>query len=293
MARIRTVKPDFFRHEILQDLEIAHPGAYPMMVFEGLWGHCDNKGRFEWKPRMLKLDILPFLPFDMAATLAILESAGMLKRYTVAGKEYGEVPTFEKHQRLSGKEATEGEKFPAPEENNCEAQGKQRGSVGEIPKSQEGKRKGIGKEEEGEGERNGALPAGKPTDPENQPDPETALQTACRETWDAYSDAYATRYGTKPVRNAKINGQIKQFVQRLGFDESPSVAAFFVCHANAYYVKKCHDTGSLLADAEKLRMEWQTGRMVTATSAQQSDRTQSNFNAANEAIRMLEAEAAA
>lgn len=144
MARIRSVKPEFFRHEALQDLEIANPGAYPMMVFAGLWGHCDSKGRFEYRPRQLKLDILPFLPFDMAATLEILERAGMVKRYSVDGKEYGEVPTFEKHQRLSGKEATEGEKHPSP---LGEATGKQRGSDGEIQESQEGK----GREEEGKG----------------------------------------------------------------------------------------------------------------------------------------------
>lgn len=153
MARIRTIKPEFFRHEGLQDLEIAHPGKYPMMVFEGLLGHCDSKGRFEWKPRTLKLDILPFLPFDMAGTLEILVGAAMINRYTVDGKEYGEIPTFEKHQRLSGKELTEGEKYPDPQpieqENIGESQGKQRGSVGEIPESQEGK----GREEEGR--RNG------------------------------------------------------------------------------------------------------------------------------------------
>jgi len=136
MARIRTVKPEFYRHEGLQDLEIANPGKYPMMVFAGLWGHCDSKGRFEWKPRILKLDILPFLPFDMAETLDILKSAGMLRRYTVDGKEYGFIDTFEKHQRLTGKEATEGEKFPAP---IGEYSVNQRGNIGEIPESQEGK----------------------------------------------------------------------------------------------------------------------------------------------------------
>lgn len=142
MARIRSVKPDFFRHEVLQDLEIGNPGSYPMMVFAGLWGHCDSKGRFEWRPRQLKLDILPFLPFDMAATLEILERSGMVKRYSVDGKDYGEVPTFVKHQRLSGKESTEGEKHPEPIR---EAKGKQQGSGGEIQESQEGK----GMEEEG------------------------------------------------------------------------------------------------------------------------------------------------
>jgi len=155
MARIRSVKPDFFRHEGLQDLEIANPGSYSMMVFAGLWGHCDSKGRFEWRPRQLKLDILPFLPFDMAATLDILERAGMVKRYSVDGKEYGEVPTFAKHQRLSGKEVTDGEKHPEPTK---ETTVKQRGSSSEIQESQEGK----GREGEEEGSGVGGLPPPKP-----------------------------------------------------------------------------------------------------------------------------------
>lgn len=135
------------------------------------------------------------------------------------------------------------------------------------------------------------LPAGEPSGPvvSSTSKAETALQAACRSTWDAYSLAYADRYGTEPVRNAKVSTQVKQFVQRLGFDESPLVAAFYVGHSNAFYVKKSHDFGSLLASCEGIRTEWATGRMVTATSAQQTDRTQSNFNSANEAIRILEA----
>ena len=114
MARIRTVKPEFFRHERLQDLEIANPGSYPMMVFAGLWGHCDKAGRFEYRPRQLKLDILPFLPFEMESTLRLLESAGFVRRYEVDGKTYGEIPSFGKHQRLGGKELQEPEKHPSP-----------------------------------------------------------------------------------------------------------------------------------------------------------------------------------
>ena len=287
MARIRTIKPEFFRHEALQDLEIANPGMYPMMVFEGLWGHCDSKGRFEWKPRMLKLDILPFLPFDMAETMAILEKAGMLHRYTVDGKEYGFIDTFEKHQRLSGKELTEGEKFPSPVR---EVTGKHQGSDGEIPESQEGK----GREEEGK--RNGvptlpASPASTPTDDEQAADEtETELQAACRETWKAYAEAFFDRYGTGPVRNRTVNSQVKAFVQRLGRAESPHVAAFFVRHPQAFYVKAKHQFGLALKDAEGLRTEWATNRIVTDTQARQSDRTGANMNAADEAMRILEGE---
>ena len=189
MARIRSIKPDFFRHEVLQDLEITNPGSYPMMVFAGLWGHCDSKGRFEWRPRQLKLDILPFLPFDMTATLEILERAGMVNRYSVEGKEYGEIPTFEKHQRLSGKEATEGEKHPSP---TREAIGKQQGSDREIPESQEGK----GMEEEDIKPLLSGLPD------VNQANGKKKLSESCIEVLNFLNEKTGRRY--QPVR-ANIN----------------------------------------------------------------------------------------
>jgi hypothetical protein len=73
------VRPEFFRHEGLQDLERNNPGKYPMFVFEGLWTKCDRQGAFEWKPRSLKLDIFPFLEFDMADSLSILYDQNSLK----------------------------------------------------------------------------------------------------------------------------------------------------------------------------------------------------------------------
>lgn len=113
MARIRTIKPDFFRHEGLQDLAAQH-GAHVMLVFAGLWGHCDRFGRFECKPRHLKLDILPFLDFDMAETIQALEGAGFIQTYEVGSKRYGFIPSFAEHQRFGGKEASEPAKHPEP-----------------------------------------------------------------------------------------------------------------------------------------------------------------------------------
>lgn len=146
MARIRTVKPDFFRHEGLQDLEIAQPGKHVMLVFAGLWGHCDKLGRFEWRPRTLKLDILPFLSFDMTETLDCLESAGFLQRYSVAGKEYGEIATFSEHQRVGGKEAQEPAKHPDP---ISETEGHDKGSNGEATGKHSGLQEGKGREGKG------------------------------------------------------------------------------------------------------------------------------------------------
>ena len=147
MARIRTVKPEFFRHEELQDLEAANVGKYPMMVFAGLWGHCDKNGVFAYKPRSLKLDILPFLPFDMTETLEILEAAGFVEVFEVEGEKYGHIRSFPEHQRITGKEAEQSGRHPEP---IGETTGKHLGNSGEKPDAQERKGKeGKGKEWKG------------------------------------------------------------------------------------------------------------------------------------------------
>jgi len=46
-------------------------------------------------------------------------------------------------------------------------------------------------------------------------------------TWCSYKEAYRTKYGEEPVWNAKVGGQLSQFVDRLGREESPQVAAFY------------------------------------------------------------------
>lgn len=99
------------------------------------------------------------------------------------------------------------------------------------------------------------------------------------ETWAAYAEAYRMRYQADPVRNATVNGQLSQLVGRLGAEEAPLVAAWYVGHPNRYYVGAGHSVGVLLKDCEKLRTEWATGRQSTATQAMQADRTQTNLNA--------------
>lgn len=147
MARIRSIKPRFFRHGDLQDLEIAHPGKHVMLVFAGLWGHCDRNGVFRWDARDLKCDILPFLPFEMAETLELLLGAGQIERYEVDGKTYGFIPTFSEHQRITGKEASEGSQYPSRPDVTGKQPGSTRETTGKQPGRQEGNRKG--REQEG------------------------------------------------------------------------------------------------------------------------------------------------
>jgi hypothetical protein len=128
--------------------------------------------------------------------------------------------------------------------------------------------------------------AEKPAPPEKNSN-EVELQNACKQTWKSYSDAFFNRYGTDPVRNAKVNGQVKQFVKRIGFTESPLVAASFVLNNTQYYLQRGHSVDCLLADAEKIRTEWATGNVMTTTRANQIDKSQANKSAVTEAMQLL------
>lgn len=126
--------------------------------------------------------------------------------------------------------------------------------------------------------------------PKATPAGETELQAACRDTWAAYAEAHSVRYGAAPVRNAKVNSSVKAFVQRLGYDESPAVAAFFVSRVNeAMVVRATHDFGLLLNRCESYRTQWATGTAMTQTRARQADQTEANYSAADEAIALMRA----
>jgi len=93
MGRIRTVKPELFRHEGLYELE-QETGLPIRIAFAGLFTCCDREGRFEWKPRTLKLDVLPWDECDFSRVLDALMTRGFIKKYASEGREFGFIPSW-------------------------------------------------------------------------------------------------------------------------------------------------------------------------------------------------------
>src|SRR5262249_24813710 len=100
MPRIRTVKPELYRHEDLFEAEQV-TGLPVRIAFTGLFTCCDREGRFRWRPRQLKLDVLPYDALDFAEVLETWKANGFIKGYTVGERVYGCIPTFVLHQRPS------------------------------------------------------------------------------------------------------------------------------------------------------------------------------------------------
>jgi hypothetical protein len=115
MARIRTIKPAFFRHLDLFEAE-RETGLPLRIAFAGLWTVADREGRFRWEPRAIKLDCLPYDDVDFSRVLDALTTRGFVVRYNVETREYGYIPSFPKHQVINNREAASD--LPEPNETN-------------------------------------------------------------------------------------------------------------------------------------------------------------------------------
>jgi hypothetical protein len=115
MGRIRTVKPELFKHGGLFDAE-QETGLPLRLAFIGMFTVCDREGRFKWRPRELKLDVLPYDAVDFSCVLDALATRGYLVKYESAGVEYGCIPTWNAHQSINNKETES--KIPPPNVSN-------------------------------------------------------------------------------------------------------------------------------------------------------------------------------
>lgn len=106
MARIRSIKPEFFTSE-----NIVSMTPLSRLFYVSLWIESDREGRLHWNPRTLRNRYFPD-PEDesidranMDAMTEELLDRGHLKLYSVDGKTYGYLPTFLTHQVINNREA--------------------------------------------------------------------------------------------------------------------------------------------------------------------------------------------
>lgn len=296
MARSRNIKPGFFSNEHLAELDFA-----TRLLFIGMWTEADREGRLEDRPRRLKMALFPADNVDIEFMLNGLESYGFIRRYVANGCRAIQIVSWAKHQNPHVKEAQStipAEVFePAPdwyEESTGQAPDKHSSfpadslSLDSLSSDSGFPIPALPIEDQN------LLPLASAQAASNvkvlkpkAPRQKTEAQIANTNTWDAYTIAYLERYGVEPVRNAKVNAQIAQLVQRLGAEEAPQVAMFYVTINDSFFIRNSHELGLLVARAEGIRTQWLTGRQVNAVTARQMENTQANISAAQEASRSI------
>lgn len=99
MARIRTIKPDFFTSE-----DIVSLSPLARLLYIATWLEADRDGRFVWRPKTLKFRYLPGDNCDIEALSGELVDSGLVVPYEIDGQTYAEIPTFAKHQVINNRE---------------------------------------------------------------------------------------------------------------------------------------------------------------------------------------------
>jgi hypothetical protein len=108
MARIRTIKPEFF-----DDPDIGRLSPLAALFFIGLWTQADRAGRLIEEPSRLKHRLCPYWPSDAGPLIDELVEGGFVIRYRDGdGRNLLQIRCFEKHQRPHPKEANS--EFPEP-----------------------------------------------------------------------------------------------------------------------------------------------------------------------------------
>jgi len=99
MARIRTIKPQFWTHEILSSLpEATH------LLAAALLNYADDDGHFNANPGLIKAECSPLREPSVSIhdSLIHLSNAGYIQLGSVLdGRRYGRIPKFAEHQVIN------------------------------------------------------------------------------------------------------------------------------------------------------------------------------------------------
>lgn len=202
MARIRTIKPDFFT-----SLTIADLTPEQRLTFIGLWTHVDDAGRCVDDPRLIKAALWPLddrTAADIEIDLKALTESSLITRYTLNRKRYLAVTNWDEHQRIN--RPTES-KLPAPEDGDptppdpvTRHESDSLNTHAQLSEDSPQERKGR------EGNREGK---GNPPTPRQSSDSPTVAQTGERAIEDRMTDAFLERYR---AGNAYNQRQVRKVV---------------------------------------------------------------------------------
>ena len=93
MARIRTIKPEFFTSEDIVEID-----PLASLLYIALWCEADKEGRLIWKPKTFKMRYLPADSCDIDALCDALLTRQLVVLY---GDGLAVIPTFREHQHIN------------------------------------------------------------------------------------------------------------------------------------------------------------------------------------------------
>ena len=257
------------REGILTSDKVDLLDAAAEVFYRRLISKVDDHGLFDGRASILRTALYP-LRVDRVSEkhieqwLAACASAGLILRYQVASKPYVQMLATRWQTRSDAK-------YPLPTDSNSEPMQTsanncaQQLTVGHL----------VGD----------VVVVGDVVDNVVVDSPASASRTAPKTVdksvsekpsstvWASYALAYSTRYGSEPPRNAKVNAHCKQLIDRVGAEDAPRLAAWYVKNENLpFYVSRGHPMDSLVKDCEGMLVRMRNGQAMTTREAVDVDR---------------------
>ena len=154
MARIRTIKPEFFTSE-----QVVECSPTARLLFVGLWCFCDDGGVHPFSARRIKMEVFPgdaFSEDDILGWIGELLKVGLLRQYEANGESFL-VVTGWRHQKIEKPTL----KYPQPKFDDASANGRRAVGDSSPPEGNGRERKGregTGPEEVGDASSIGVSP---------------------------------------------------------------------------------------------------------------------------------------
>lgn len=96
MARIRTIKPDFWTDEKLTECSLS-----ARLLFIGTWNFADDNGNLDRSSKQIKARVFPIDNIDCEPLIQELLAQGLLIEYSHDDKKYLHIQGFAKHQVIN------------------------------------------------------------------------------------------------------------------------------------------------------------------------------------------------
>lgn len=129
MARIRTIKPEFFTSE-----DIVSLSPLARLLYIATWCEADKEGRLNWKPMTFKLRYFPGDNCDIKAMCQELVDAKLVVLY---GDGLAYIPRFSTHQHINPRESASS--LPEPDASPRVATRESRESDAQVGREGKGK----------------------------------------------------------------------------------------------------------------------------------------------------------
>ncbi|MFG2748065.1 hypothetical protein [Streptomyces xanthophaeus] len=229
MARIRSIKPEFFTSLTIAELPLS-----ARLTFIGLWTYVDDNGVGPADARLIRAAIWPLeeAPDILQRTredLQRLHAARLIALYEVSGRPLVAVNSWSEHQKVSHprknrfmrpEEAAELAKYPTPEDLQSPPEDYQ--SPPETLRPEQG----AGSREQGAGNRGDAEPSASADAP-----PRADVERVCKHLADVLEKSGSKR----PQITAKWRDTTRLMLDRDEVTVEHALAAIDWAHADSFW----------------------------------------------------------